>query len=345
MAQQQHTGGDPVRASQIKPRKVDWLWRERIPKGMLTVVAGKPDQGKGLFSAHVAADVSRRGQQVIYSAMEDAADQMTQPRLNAAGADLDNIIFWRFRLPDQIEELAELVIDHEVALVCMDPFAAHLGSGVSRHSDNVRSILQPMSELAEATGVSFLITEHALKRVAANGHPLAAIGGSSSGLPAASRMAYVFGVDPADADRRILCNVKSNLRDAPKALAFDTDSDELDIVGEVPALVVDKEITFDAKRLLTQDGEPGKVGRKPDKRAAAAEWLTQYLAAAGKPVVSGEVMEDAIQHGHTRKTIRNAADDMGIVRNPPGGGRNCTWDLNDEVKGHLGLPVGGGDDE
>jgi hypothetical protein len=30
-------------------------------------------------------------------------------------------------------------------------------------------------------------------------------------------------------------------------------------------------------------------------------------------------------------TIRRAADDMGIVRKPPGGGRNCTWELPAEV--------------
>jgi hypothetical protein len=332
-------GNDLTPAGDVAPKKVEWLWRERIPLGMITVVAGKPDQGKGLFSSHVAAEVSKKGGNVLYSAVEDDHGMMTRPRLQAAGADLDRILLWRFRLPTQFDELANIVIDNEIRLIIMDPFAAHLGNGVSRFSDNVREITSPLSSLAEDARCAVLITEHALKRVQPNAHPLAAIGGSGSGLPAAARMAFIFGTDPDDADRRILAAAKANIREKPKAIVFETDTDEQEVVGEVPMLIYDDEIEFDARRLLSVDKEGSKKGPAPDKRANAAEWLAKYLAAAKGPVKSGMVIEDAKQHGIAMRTCRRAADDLSIVKAPPGGGRNCTWDLPDELKKALGLPI------
>lgn len=323
----------PIRAEDVEPEAVDWLWMERIPRGMFTVVAGRPDQGKGLFCARVAADVSNDGGFVLYSAIEDAFGLMTRPRLEAAGANLKNIRLWRFQLPDQQRELEALVKKNGYDLVVIDPFAAHLGGGkISRHSDTIRSILNPLTDLMEETGVSILIVEHALKRVSQNAHPLTAVGGSGSGLPAAARMGYLFGVDPADNDKRILACVKSNLRELPKALAFEVDTVSLDVVGEVPALVQQGECVFDPIRLVATDRRSSSVrGRPPDKRAAACEWLTNYLWEAKVPVRAGKVMEDAKHYLMTEKTLRRAAEDMRIVKTPPGGGRNCTWWLPQEI--------------
>jgi hypothetical protein len=120
-------------------------------------------------------------------------------------------------------------------------------------------------------------------------------------------------------------------------MRFEVDVDELEVVGEVPSLLIEGECEFDASR-LAMSAEPGKVGRKPDKRAAAAEWVTQYLAQNGASK-AGDVIEDAKQFGLANKTVRRAADDMGVVRTPPGGGRNCTWDLPNDLKALLGVAI------
>lgn len=326
---------DPVRAEDVEAEEIDWLWRERIPRGMITVIGGKPDQGKGLFCAHLAAYVSRmdvggRPGRVLLSAQEDSHGLMTRPRLEAAGADLANVHLWRFQIPFHGVDLAKFVIDKEIDLVIMDPFAAHLSGNISRHSDNVRQVLSPLTALIEQTRTAVVITEHVLKRVGANSHPLAAIGGSGSGLPAASRMAFIFGKDPEDEDRRVLCCVKHNICEAPQAVAFEVDVEQVGKT-EVPLLVFDAFVEFDASRLLKYDAKVGQVGRPPDKREQAAEWLTNYLYDFGKPVGAGTVIEDAKQNGLTVKTLRAAAEDMGIVRDPPGGGRSCKWSLSDEL--------------
>jgi hypothetical protein len=332
----------PIRATDVEPENVDWLWPNpkpedgRIPRGMLVFVAGRPDQGKGLFVVRVAADVSNgtatgRPERVLYSAIEDSQGLMTRPRLEAAGANLDNVFLWKCRIPERLKELEAHVIRRQISLVVFDPVAAHLSHGISRHSDNIRSVLNPLAEIAENTGVTFLFVDHALKRVRQGGHPLDAVGGSGSGLPAACRMGYVFGQDPNDADMRYLCNVKSNLREKPSEVQFEIDVVDTELVANVPSvLVLDTDVTFDPMRLFDNKKRDGNSGRG-DRRAAAAEWLTNYLLKNGK-THSKTVIEDAKQMGLTTKTLRRAASDMGVVITF---GRGATWDLPQDVKDAL----------
>jgi AAA domain len=49
-----------IRAADVPREPVRWLWRERIPRGMISLVAGRPGEGKSLFTNLVGADVSRR---------------------------------------------------------------------------------------------------------------------------------------------------------------------------------------------------------------------------------------------------------------------------------------------
>jgi putative DNA primase/helicase len=323
----------PRKASGVKAEVVEWRWMKRIPKGMITLVAGKPDQGKGLFAAYLAAEISNAGGNVLYSAAEDSEGLMTRPRLEAAGADLDRVHLWRFQLPRHGKELGQYVVDLDIDLIVMDPVARHLSGGVSRHSDNIGSVLRPMTDMIEKRGTSVLLIEHALKRVPKSGHPLDAIGGSSSGLPAASRAAFVFGRDPDDEDRRIIAPAKFNLGEWPKAVSFELDTEEIPKIGEIPYLLLDEEVVFDPMKLFQGRTQPGKRGAPNDKRAAAAEWLTTYLAENG-PTQAGVVMEDAKQWNMTRKTLERAAADMGVEKSS---GRNSKWDLPDEVKEALGL--------
>lgn len=321
---------DFIPAESVQAKKVQWLWKGRVPSGMLSVIAGRPDQGKGLMACHLAAAVSRAGGRVIYSAIEDPVDVMTRPRLQAAGADLSKVAVNRFWLPSMMEELETMVLEEDVRLVILDPWAAHL-VGVSRYSDRIRSVLTPLSELAEAGNTAITILDHALKKIGPHSHPLQGIGGGSSGLPSACRMAFIFGTDPSDQDRKVMCCVKSNLAELPKPLAFEVDTAEVEGAGQVPTLVLQGETSMDAKRLLVAD-EATKMGRKPDKLAQACEWLSNYLFnAPDRKMPSGMVLEDGKQYGLTQRTMRRAAEEVGVEKIPPGGGPKCEWRLPDQL--------------
>jgi hypothetical protein len=335
-------GLDSIRLDRVKAEKVSWLWREHIPFGMISVVAGRPDQGKGLFAAYLAADASRRGINVLYSAIEDSHGTMTRPRLEAAGANMKRIhLMWDdFRLPLHFARLEKEIKLRKAGLLVIDPLAAHLSQGVSRQSDSIRKVSTPLKKLAEKYGMAVLIIDHVTKKVARNSHPLAAIGGSGSGLPSAARAAYLFGATDTDDDRRVLCPIKFNIEDWPLALSFEIDVVEIEGVNPQPALVFEETVAaFDPMHLLIKDkdgGGGGGLGRPPDKRAAASEWLATYLAMAGAPVLGSKVLEDAKQYGMSEKTLRRAAKEMEIIKRPPTG-KNSAWELPTKLKEAMGV--------
>jgi hypothetical protein len=329
----------PIRAYDVKPEPVDWLWKGRVPRGTLSFVAGRPDVGKGLWAVHVASEMSRAGEKVLYSAAEDAHALMTRPRLEAAGAHTKDVHLWRFRLPSQLDALFGWIEKEQYRLIIIDPVAATFERSHGRHGDAIREPLSVMQDFAENHPLrpAFLFVDHTLKRPKTNGHPLDIVGGSSSGLPAACRMGFVFGSDPGDEDSRYLACIKSNLREKPQAIRFEIEVTDTELVANVPSLVMtDEDVDFDPMRLFEK--RSGGVGRPPDKRSQAAQWLTEYLLNSGQPVQAGKILEDAKHYGMTQKTLRRAADDMEIVRNPAGGGRNCTWDLPKQLRDRLSPP-------
>jgi hypothetical protein len=328
-------GDEPILVKDIKAKKVKWFWQERIPVGQIVIVAGKPDMGKGIFVSHVAADVSRRGGKVLWSAAEDSPEQVIRPRLEASGADLSNIRLWTFFLPGQFEEMAAYVGQYDVCMVVIDPISAHLNQGVTKTTDSIRKVTNPMQKLADRTGCAFVLIDHVVKKVSPNAHPLMAIGGASSGLPSAARMAYVFGKDPGDSDRMILCPVKHNLRSKPKALEYEQDVTEVPLAGTTPYLLPRGECDFDPMKLLVRDRQGKGRGRPAQKRAGAQEWLVGHLLIYG-PVKRKTVLEDAKHKGGmSEATIRRAAEDIDVVTGGPGGAGGVTWDLPEEFRDHL----------
>ena len=54
-------GGEIIRASDVKPKKLARLWNGRFCLGKLGVIAGEPGLGKSLIAIHMAATVSTGG--------------------------------------------------------------------------------------------------------------------------------------------------------------------------------------------------------------------------------------------------------------------------------------------
>jgi hypothetical protein len=58
LARAQNIAG-AVRFSELAPRKVRWLWPDRIPLGRITLLVSDPGLGKSLLALDIAARVSR----------------------------------------------------------------------------------------------------------------------------------------------------------------------------------------------------------------------------------------------------------------------------------------------
>lgn len=94
-----------VRASDIEPKEVKWLWYPYIPFGKVTLLQGDPGDGKSKLMLSIAALLSkgeplpfsdeeeREPIIIIYQTTEDDADDTVVPRFNSAGGNGDNLIF------------------------------------------------------------------------------------------------------------------------------------------------------------------------------------------------------------------------------------------------------------
>jgi hypothetical protein len=332
-----------IRADAVKPLEVRWLWNGHIPEGMLTLIAGRPGEGKSLFAAYLAATISKTGA-VIFSNMEDPLAHVVRPRLEAAKAKLSNVVFVNFRLPRDLDKLEALIEEYQPKLVVVDPVAAHLSVSIYNDQD-VRTVLTPLTKLAADNGLAFVGIHHTVKNTSPQAHPLRAIGGSGGGLAGAARAVYVFGVSPQDIDERVLAPVKFNLGPMPRSCVFEMDDHEFVIGAGYEAqlihagrlLLLNEKSKVTATQILMHGSGAGFRGTKSQpKLEQAAGFLSLYLALGPRPVE--ELHEDALQNGLGWRTVRRAAEEVGvqIVRRGGGPGSYSEWAL---PSGHPALVV------
>lgn len=329
----------PVRADLIREKPTTYLWNGRIPKGQISVVAGWPENGKSLFGIHVAAAVSLTGAKVLISPWENA--NKMKSRLKAADAKLENITVQQLIFPRDIDKLTEVVLEREIDFILLDPIAAHLGSGVSRYSENLREkFTNPISHLLSMTDAALLVIDHLIKNVPKDAtSALQAIAGSASGIAAASQgEVYVMRKSPYEEGQFIVAPCKSNNEaDDGKSIIFDLEVVEVEVRDDIyqnrPKLVLDSEISLDALSLISSQDSPRGPGRPPNELAEATEWLTEYLVGTGVGYEKAKkVYEDADAFGVTKRTLQRAAHKMQIVKLPKGGGQDTVWHLPDELK-------------
>jgi hypothetical protein len=212
-----------TKLSTVRPRPITWLLPGRVPYGGLTVLAGRPGQGKSQLSLAIAANVTLTGTDVLVIGAEDGLEDAVRPRLVAAGADLDKVSSFDPQthggnedltiLPHDVPLLERAVKETGAGLVIVDPFAAHLAPELNSNNDHsLRQATAPLARMARSTGVAVIIVAHLKK--GREGSPMDWVGGSI-GLTGAARSVLLLGqfkdddVWQKDAFR-YLCHVKAN---------------------------------------------------------------------------------------------------------------------------------------
>lgn len=80
-----------IKASEITPKEVRWLWHPYIPFGKVTLLQGNPGDDKSKLMLSLAALLSKGAP--LPFADEDDADDTVVPRFNSAGGDGNRLIF------------------------------------------------------------------------------------------------------------------------------------------------------------------------------------------------------------------------------------------------------------
>ncbi len=327
-------------ASEVRMRRMRHLVPLVLPLGSLSMLVGRQGTGKSTLAAQWVAGATRGRlggdvQRPVNCAMvsyEDNAETLLVPRLKAAGANLRRVKIISAQrdgqrdlvsLPDDVHRLREVVRQHRIRFLTLDPVVAGMGGAVDTHRDSsVRGVLAPLAQLAEDEDVVILGLIHFTKDGAADA--LARTSGSLA-FTAAPRSVLAFAYDPEEDDQqrspnRVLAHAKSNVGPlAPSSLyqvmvaAVRGDGSER---IETSKVVYIGEHTADADSLLV---------RRDADAAATSEFLKELLVSRARPVK--EIQAEAASASLEWKEVLRAKRALRVrSRKAPGFGDAGGWE-------------------
>ena len=164
-----------IKASEIEPREVKWLWYPYIPFGKVTLLQGDPGDGKSKLMLSIAALLSKgeflpftdeetEPMTIIYQTTEDDADDTVVPRFNSAGGNGENLIFIKEdekSLSFGDNRIAEAIEKYHAKLLILDPMSSYIGENCSMNNANeTRAEFNHLIAVAKNTGCAIVIIAH-----------------------------------------------------------------------------------------------------------------------------------------------------------------------------------------
>jgi putative DNA primase/helicase len=329
------------RLADIEAKPLAWSWLDRIPRGMVTLIAGEPGTGKSTLAYSVVAaltkglplpdDEARPPTDVVILSCEESPEYMIRPRLEAMGADprrvhiLDGIENLGGTLPltlaetKHVDVIRDAIRDSRASMVLIDVLSGY-ATGVDYNRPNeMRAIMSSLRVLAEETTASVVAITH-LNRGASTSVSAQVMG--STDIIGAARCALITGRDPdAPANQRagIVARGKANLPGHPQPWAYSIDPE----IGVLTWVEPRPEVT--PEQLLA----PPALGGEDDgsKMDEAAEWLRQALADGERH--AEDVQREARKREIAERTLRRARKQIGVQIDRRGFGRGSysAWSL------------------
>ena len=306
--------------SSVLPEKIESIWTNYIPRGSITVVDGDPGTGKSLLTVDIAARLSRGDAmpdgsetmpgRILFMNLEDSDAHVLRPRLEAANADLENVLSGTnvevagrkkpIEFPNDMPAVAELIRAEEIGLLVIDPITAYLGAGVDSYKDqSIRRALAPIAELAQERGIAVLAVRHLNKT---SGTKAMYRGQGSIGIVGASRAAYLVGESRTVPGRRVLAATKNNYGPKPPSMSFSIEGS-----GMKQRVVWHGECSTTAEELVCTPPGP-----RPDKLQAARNFLAELLDEHNGEVFVDEVWARASEARISSGTLKRARALAGV---------------------------------
>lgn len=321
-----------VRADAVEPKPIRWLWPGYIPRGKVTLFAGRPKTAKSAMLCDFAARVSRGmpmpyadpasavRARVIMCMAEDDPEDMVVPRLIGAGADREMIDILRFvrdgrgeRGLDIARDIATLdrsCASGEIGLIIFDPVMSFIGADTDTNNDaSTRYALSPIKKLAETHGITVILNSHQRKD---SGDDLQAAAMGSTAFTGIPRATFAVCHDPQDKDRKLIIPTGVNVARAPMALAFTLRSSDASGAHGAPTLTwAERPLDLDERgyRQLVREQGARESGGELIK---ASDFLDRILGRG--PLASAEVAALARAEGISDRTLDRARKELCIAR-------------------------------
>ncbi|MEK6210788.1 MAG: AAA family ATPase [Pseudomonadota bacterium] len=329
-----------IRASDLKPEPIDWLWREYLACGKLHIIAGAPGAGKTTIALAFAATLTSGGRwpdgtraepgnALIWSGEDDPKDTLL-PRLIAMGADSSRVYFvgdtradGKSRPFDPARDMSNLEreaqrIEH-VRLFIVDPIVNAV-AGDSHKNTETRRALQPIVDLASRLGAVALGISHFSKGTAGR-DPVERVTGSIA-FGAIARV--VFGAAKStdeNGTKRLFVRAKSNIGPDGGGFGYDLEQSELKDYPGIIASRVLWGIPLDgtARELLA-------VAEAIEDQGSAlhdtTDWLRDLLTEEGGTMDKRDIMRLARDNGFSERTVQRAREQLALKVRTTGFGKD-----------------------
>ena len=308
-----------TRLSTVEAEPVEWLWRNRIARGKLTLIVGDVSAGKTYLDLDIAARITTgaawpdgdvgpgRGRVILLTSEDGIADTL-RPRLDQQGGDPDRIDVLRavqrdddetpFTLESDLSALDVALTETGALAVIVDPLSAYLGAADSYKDAEIRGLLTPLAALAERHRVALIGNLHLTK---AQQRRILHRVQASVAFVAQARTVLAVGEDPEMPGRRLVAPVKNNLGALAAVLAFR--------ISDAGLVWEPGTIEGTADRLFAQDESATRSEQR--ERDQAATFLRELLSE--RPIASKQVQADAKGNGIAQRTLWRAKADLGVI--------------------------------
>lgn len=291
-----------LRAADIEPQAVPWLWRKRLARGEVTVISGDPGAGKSLAAVDVCANLTagfplpddpETDREPLTCAWighssEDSPARTIVPRFIAAGGDLERLHVLDtgqgdVTLAAACDALADLGVD--VAVV--DSWAA-FGADAARDTGTEAAERYRVFDGLRVAGAAILIITHDRKGDVSDS--VQAVAGSAQTVAKPRTVLHVKGGE-------LRC-LKGNLAGRADTLAFMVEGTTVTHRGQtfsdVPRLEWDsRPIPVQSSPGTTDDGDPG----------VTVDDVVECVTAAGEPLTRSRICRELNATGKRRRML------------------------------------------
>lgn len=312
---EQKTKLELIRASDITPTMVRWLWYPFIPYGKVTLVQGDPGDGKSTFMLTIAALLTKGEPlpftepneppvpvNVIYQTTEDDADDTIVPRFIRADGDRNRLLFISEKespLTFDDGRILSAIRETGARLLILDPLSSYIGDCQINAANEVRPRFNCLIRIAKETGCAIVIVNHLNKMF---GTKAIYRTPGSIDIVGAVRSALLIGRSRDNEDERILVQQKANLAPMGMAIVFSVDKNGVRFIRQTEKT---------ADELLA--AMPQKSGGRPNVKTDAAVRLLSELLSDGLEHEASECEAKLREADISGSTAKKAKAILGVV--------------------------------
>ncbi len=338
-----------IKASEIKPEPISWLWKYWLARGKLHIIAGAPGTGKTTIYLAFAAIISsgatwpdgtraKVGNVLIWTSEDGHADTII-PRLTRMGADLSRVFIIHghrdskgkqrpFNPATDMESLREkaATISGGVDFVFLDPVVSAVPT--TRNSDKnaeTRAGLAPFVEFIETLNAAGGGVTHVSKGTSGK-DPLERVTGTLA-YGAVPRIVLLAAENKATGDNepeRIMIRAKNNIGPKDGGFGYHIDTAPLLERPDVEATRIVWELPLDGTALELMNAAEGETV-KVSKLDEAKRFLRAAVAKGERPMT--EIKKEAAAQNISWGTLERASKEGDVIKRKDGFG-GWLWGLS-----------------